>query len=55
MALTETARLHSIMLALTKICTKRYELPPQNPLKSNENVVVEPGTVMVIPVRAVHK
>lgn len=50
----ETLRLHPVMLALTKICTKRYELPPQNPAISKENVVIEPGTVIVLPVLSLH-
>lgn len=43
------------MLVLTKRCTQRYELPPQDPRKSDRNVVVEPDTVMVIPVYSIHR
>lgn len=43
------------MLVLTKMCNKRYELPPQYPDRKDEKVIVEPGTVIVIPVISIHK
>lgn len=51
----ETLRLYAPMLVLTKVCNQRYELPPQNPLISSAPVIVEPGTVMVIPVHSIHR
>lgn len=51
----EVTRLYAPMLVLTKRCTQRYELPPQDPRKCDRNVVVEPGTVMVIPVYSIHR
>lgn len=43
------------MLVLTKICNKRYELPPQDPLTQTENIIVEPGTVIVVPVHSIQQ
>lgn len=48
-------RLYAPMLVLTKVCNQRYNLPPQNPQKSKEPVIVEPGTVIVIPVHSIHR
>ncbi|XP_055858740.1 probable cytochrome P450 308a1 [Episyrphus balteatus] len=54
-ALYETLRLHPPMLALLKHCTKPFELPPQfNGVKLREKVVIEEGTIFVVPVQAVH-
>lgn len=51
----ETTRLYASMLVLTKICNKRYELPPQDPVKQTKNIIVDPGTVVVIPVFSIHQ
>ncbi|XP_055915777.1 probable cytochrome P450 308a1 [Eupeodes corollae] len=54
-ALYETLRLHPPMLALLKHCTKPFELPAQFPgVKLREKVLIEEGTVFVVPVQAVH-
>lgn len=54
-ALYETLRLHPPMLALLKVCTKPFELPPQfKGVELREKVLIEEGTVFVVPVQAVH-
>lgn len=51
----EVTRLYAPMLVLTKRCNQRYELPPQNPDVSDRKVMVERGTVIVIPVYSIHR
>ncbi|EDS31724.1 cytochrome P450 6B7 [Culex quinquefasciatus] len=49
----ETLRLHSPVFALSKVCVKEYELPPQYGT-GNKRVRIAPGTVAIIPVYGIH-
>jgi hypothetical protein len=50
----ETTRMHGPVFTLTKICLKEYEFPGQYE-DSTDRLKVEPGTVCVIPARAIHQ
>ncbi|KAH8274855.1 hypothetical protein KR026_012031 [Drosophila bipectinata] len=52
--LLETLRLHPAMQALQKRCTKSFELPAQKKDKGCRTLEVKEGTVLVIPVQAIH-
>lgn len=53
--LLETLRLHPAMQALQKRCTRSFELPAQLRDKGHgRTLAVREGTVLVIPVRAIH-
>lgn len=51
--LLETVRKHPPLLALLKICTKPYTLPKTT--GQSEPVTIQPGTVVNIPVFAIHR
>lgn len=52
--LYETLRLHSVVYAITRLCTKDYELPPQYS-ESMQRVTIKEGTSVIIPVFSIHK
>ncbi|XP_017113434.1 probable cytochrome P450 308a1 isoform X2 [Drosophila elegans] len=52
-ALLEALRLHPAMQALQKRCTKSFTLPPQKS-GCNGKLKVDLGTVLVLPVQAIH-
>lgn len=45
----ETLRLHNPVFSLAKICTKEFELPPQNP-ESKTGFAVPKGMSVIIPI-----
>lgn len=47
----ETLRLHTPILFFTKCCTKTYTLPS---IGNNPPVTIQPGTAVLVPVRALH-
>lgn len=49
---SETLRMFAPVLAVDRVCVKRFELPPATP--GGKPVVIEPGTVIWIPVIAMH-
>lgn len=50
----ETVRLHSVVFAITRLCTKDYELPPQYS-ESMQRVTIKKGTSVIVPVYSIHK
>nr|XP_029709781.1 probable cytochrome P450 308a1 [Aedes albopictus] len=53
-AMNETLRLHSPVFALTKVCTKEYELPPQYSDDVGKRIRMQPGMSAIIPVNSIH-
>lgn len=53
LALHETLRLHSPVLAMIRLCTKQFNLPPQYP-DGKKDLTVTPTTPIIIPVHALH-
>lgn len=49
----ETLRMNPPGLFMSKICTEKYTLPKSS--KQSEPITIEPGTVVDIPVLAIHK
>lgn len=52
--LYETLRLHSVVFAITRLCTQDYELPPQY-MESMKRVTIKKGTSVIIPVYSIHR
>ncbi|XP_028048315.1 cytochrome P450 9e2-like, partial [Monomorium pharaonis] len=49
---SEALRKHPPAIFTDRLCTKKYELPPTQP--GCKNVIVEPDTVMMLPIYALH-
>lgn len=49
---SETLRMYPPAQAVDRVCTKRFELPPALP--GGKPVVVEPGTILWIPIAGMH-
>ncbi|KAH8267036.1 hypothetical protein KR018_001916 [Drosophila ironensis] len=52
--LLETLRLHPAMQALQKRCVKSFALPGQSLSEDSQTLQVSEGTVLVLPVQAIH-
>ncbi|KAF5289834.1 hypothetical protein FQR65_LT11720 [Abscondita terminalis] len=50
--LSESLRLHSPVLFLSRRCTKFYQLPPAD--NNSKELLIEPGTPIIIPVYGLH-
>lgn len=50
--LHESMRLHAPLPVITRICTKKYTLPKNK--RQSEGLVIEPGTIVNIPVLGIH-
>ncbi|XP_059617375.1 cytochrome P450 6j1-like [Phlebotomus argentipes] len=51
--LFETLRLHSVIFIMARVASRDYIFPPQFP-GSSERLVIPKGTIVVIPVNAIH-
>lgn len=51
----ESLRLHPPMLVMAKVCTQNYKLSSQYNLNTNNDVIIKPGTSIIIPVLSIHR
>lgn len=50
----ETLRVHSIVFAMSRVCTKDFELPPQF-ADGKAGVTIPKGTPVILPIYSLHK